>query len=152
MKKRSQKPTKQRSADDDESRREFLAAVGAISDEDIALHKPPDLEAELHLASTQPGQPRDDRIVDTLDLHGMTKDQATERLINALGHLQPNGGSVIIIVGKGNHNPDGVGILRKSIPRWLETDGLKYVAGWEWAPRRHGGRGAIVARLRTVDP
>jgi DNA-nicking Smr family endonuclease len=56
----------------------------------------------------------------TLDLHGMTADAARDA-VEAFVHKRRSEGDrvVVIIHGKGNHSPRGIGVLRGEIAAWL---------------------------------
>lgn len=88
-----------------------------------------------------------------LDLHGFgVRDAitATERFLTeatAAGITE-----VRIVYGKGRHSPNGRGVLREVIPRWLATDGTRWVASASPEPDARGEDAAIrVALKRRVD-
>ena len=128
---------------DEQSRREFLDAVESITTDDIREHKGSEADSD-----PPPPKPRADGVEEKVDLHGLTVEQATSELALALKAHGRRGGQILIIVGKGHHSPDGIGILRNAIPEWLDGVGRKWVAQWQWAPRKDGGDGAIVARIK----
>jgi DNA-nicking Smr family endonuclease len=130
-----------------EQQQEFLDAVRFIDDDAVKKHKPPEYEREQHLDRTPAKKVKAD-IIENIDLHGYTSETALEYLSAVLDGLPRNGRHVLIVVGKGTHTPDGVGILRQVVPKWLDTIGRNYVSDWRWAKRKNGGGGAIVARLR----
>jgi DNA-nicking Smr family endonuclease len=84
-----------------------------------------------------------------LDLHGLgVRDAiaATERFLaeaHAAGIRE-----VRIVYGKGRHSPDGRGVLREVIPRWLAGDGRQWVARADPEPDARGEDAAILVRLR----
>ena len=84
-----------------------------------------------------------------LDLHGLgVKDAvaATERFLrDADAHAIPE---VRIVYGKGHRSPDGRGVLREVIPRWLATAGAAWVASASPEPDASGADGAIRVRLK----
>jgi|GEM_PF-1589907 len=130
---------------DDPSRREFLEAVAALRPEDVA-HRIE--EEEVHKAP--PRRKKGLPILETVDLHGLTAEQGIAKLRAALHRLRGRDGRVQVIVGKGKHSPDGVGVLREVIPAWMDTAGRALVAEWRWAGPKEGGRGALLVRLRQV--
>lgn len=89
----------------------------------------------------------------TLDLHGMTESEAHRRLKDFLVRSQSAGAQlVLVITGRG----EGVsshefapkrGILRKNVPEWLRSY-RNLVSGFEEAPPRLGGGGALFVRLK----
>jgi len=84
-----------------------------------------------------------------LDLHGMTQAEAHRELIGfVVASHEVGRRCVLIITGRGL-GPDGPGVLKNAVPRWLEEAGLRRrilaVAG---AQPRHGGAGALYLLLR----
>jgi DNA-nicking Smr family endonuclease len=91
-----------------------------------------------------------------LDLHGMTRDAARAALIGFLLGAQARGTRlVLVITGKGRADtsdaiiPERTGILRHSLPHWLNAPPLTgMVLEVRPAHRRHGGAGAVYLYLR----
>lgn len=84
-----------------------------------------------------------------LDLHGMTQAEAHRELIAfvAASH-QAGRRCVLIITGRG-FGPDGPGVLKTAVPRWLEGAGLRRrILAVAAAQPRHGGAGALYLLLR----
>ena len=94
----------------------------------------------------------------TLDLHGMTADQAKQHLTLFLRnahkrHLR----MILVITGKGRihgvdefNRPKG-GVLRQSLPDWLRSPALGHlVLQVTPAQQRHGGSGAWYVYLRRI--
>jgi DNA-nicking Smr family endonuclease len=79
----------------------------------------------------------------TIDLHGLTQDQAFERLEIFLINCSDNNiKEGIIITGKGQLNAPGV--IKLAVPRWLEYTELKgYIFGYSWIQDSLGGSGSI---------
>ena len=83
----------------------------------------------------------------TLDLHGLGRSEAYERLLRFLAasckkHLR----HVLIITGKGR---TGEGILRTALPHWLNEPKLReHVAAIAPARAEKGGSGALHVLLR----
>ena len=96
-----------------------------------------------------------------LDLHGMTRKDAHADLRRFVRDTAARGcRCVLVITGKGGRSGAGSdsrdpapGVLRRSVPRWLEAPDLSpYVAGFEPALPRHGGAGALYVQLRRRRP
>ena len=99
-------------------------------------------------------------IDDRIDLHGLRQADAERRLRAFLLSARAHGlRTVLVITGKGgerraNVRDDGgersePGVLRRSVPMWLEQPDLRdCVAGIAPAHIRHGGSGAIYIHLR----
>jgi DNA-nicking Smr family endonuclease len=84
----------------------------------------------------------------TLDLHGLTQDQAAHRLRMALERCRRNGvRSVLVIHGQGLHsNTDGA-VLRELVRVMLDGECRELVRSYKTAPPRLGGDGATVVYL-----
>ncbi|GBD40933.1 Endonuclease MutS2 [bacterium HR39] len=82
-----------------------------------------------------------------LDLHGHTREQAFAALQQFLERERGRGARcVLVITGRGS--PRG-GVLRRELPRWLETPALRsLVLGFAPARIEHGGEGAFYVLLR----
>jgi DNA-nicking Smr family endonuclease len=96
-----------------------------------------------------------------LDLHGLTQSDAHARLIGFLKSASARGlRTVLVITGKGGGRQpsardaawwesEEVGILRRSVPRWLAEPPLRgLVIGSQLAAPHHGGEGALYILLR----
>lgn len=94
-----------------------------------------------------------------LDLHGHSRAQARDELMQFLQISFSQGKRcVIVITGKGRKtraedggflNPSGDGILRRSLPDWLnEPQCRNMVLTWHKALPKHGGDGAFYVLLR----
>lgn len=104
----------------------------------------------------------------TLDLHGMTQDQAYGRLKRRLEMAVKHGNRVVLVItGKGGkrwaqsdgsaaHRTRGDfdqlgGVLRSKVPMWLESPELaKFVRSYGSAAPGHGGDGALYVMLRRL--
>ncbi len=86
---------------------------------------------------------------DTLDLHGYRQEEAHRVLRNFLIRAQARGAKLVLVVtGKGRTAAEP-GVLRRSVPLWLEAADLRsVVVGFGEAAATHGGSGAIYVRLR----
>lgn len=93
-----------------------------------------------------------------LDLHGMNKNNAYERLIRFISDSHSkNRRLVLIITGKGNNTKNDdlymdeteYGVLRNKLPKWLEAPKLsKMVLSYSQATNMHGGQGAWYVFLK----
>ena len=93
----------------------------------------------------------------TIDLHGMTQNEARGALHRYLQARWSRGDrTVLVITGKGLKSDNDYvaamserGILRTMLPIWLSEPGLSpLISGWSVAARGHGGEGAWYVRLR----
>jgi DNA-nicking Smr family endonuclease len=89
---------------------------------------------------------------DTLDLHGYRQEQAHRVLRDFLLRAQARGAKLVLVVtGKGRTRSEP-GVLRRSVPLWLESADLRsVVVGFGEAAAMHGGSGAIYVRLRRRE-
>ncbi len=98
-----------------------------------------------------------------LDLHGLNQATAHSRLRGFLMGCQASGHKVVLVVtGKGGGRRDAGsghwpaddthrGVLRRSVPLWLEEPDMRaIVIGYAAAGVRHGGEGALYIRLRKA--
>ncbi|WP_240231255.1 Smr/MutS family protein [Devosia lacusdianchii] len=95
----------------------------------------------------------------TIDLHGMTQNEARGALHRYL-HARVGRGdrTILVITGKGLKTDNDYiaamserGILRTMLPIWLSEPSLApLVSGWSVAARGHGGEGAWYVRLRRL--
>ena len=95
----------------------------------------------------------------TIDLHGMTQNEARGALHRYLQARWSRGDrTVLVITGKGLKTDNDYvaamserGILRTMLPIWLSEPSLApLVSGWSTAARGHGGEGAWYVRLRRA--
>ena len=92
----------------------------------------------------------------TLDLHGLTQDQAYARLVRFVGFAKASGARTLLVVtGKGQgERPVPFaeaprGILRERFLAWVEAEPLAgRIASVRQAHQRHGGRGAFYVLLK----
>ena len=86
-----------------------------------------------------------------LDLHGHTFDSVRTALASFL-HRQQDAGArtVIVVTGKGRGGEEG--LLRRSLPTWLDAPSVReMVAGYAQAHRSHGGAGAFYVFLKRRE-
>ena len=92
----------------------------------------------------------------TIDLHGLTADQAKIKLITFINHSYSLGKRLIIVItGKGKHKGFDEfqrpinGVLRQNLPEWLSGPSVSNkVLQVTQAQPRHGGAGAFYVYLR----
>lgn len=89
-----------------------------------------------------------------LDLHGLNRAQARERLEDFIRRAyDADLRLLLVITGKGRQDGDRLGILRESVPAWLEEPPLRaIVLRSSPAKPRHGGGGALYVLLRRKRP
>ena len=96
----------------------------------------------------------------TLDLHGMTQEEAKHATINFIKVANKNNLKIILIItGKGisnentntrNKNRFERGVLNKNLPAWLQMPEIRdYVNGYRYANQKHGGEGAYYILLKA---
>jgi DNA-nicking Smr family endonuclease len=85
-----------------------------------------------------------------LDLHGMNARQAYDALVPFIREVYQRGlRTVVIVTGRGRNSPDGIGVLRPLLQRWLTRDPFKRVVlAFCTAKARDGGAGAVYVLLR----
>ncbi len=83
-------------------------------------------------------------VQDELDLHGLTKEEAQEEVLDFIDEARmKNYGRVRIITGKGLHSENNQGVLKNFVQALLEKENLKYSD----AKVNEGGSGAIEVDL-----
>lgn len=83
-----------------------------------------------------------------LDLHGLDRSKARERVRHFLENAGHHGlQTVLIITGAGLHSPEGP-VLRAEIEKFLAEQGRLWAVEWGRAPRRYGGEGALVVFMK----
>jgi len=95
-----------------------------------------------------------------IDLHGLTQNEAHQRLLSFLQGARARGHRVVLVVtGKGRDTgaadwwEEGTrGVLRRAVPEWLATPPFRLlVVGYEQAHVSKGGEGAIYVQLRRKE-
>jgi DNA-nicking Smr family endonuclease len=84
-----------------------------------------------------------------LDLHGMTQAEAHQELIGFVGASHQAGRRCVLVITGRGLGPDGPGVLKSAVPRWLEDAVLRRkILAVAAAQPRHGGAGALYLLLR----
>lgn len=85
-----------------------------------------------------------------LDLHGLTQDEAHARLAGFIRRSAAAGKRcVLVITGKGFKPTGETGVLRQSVPRWLnEPEMRRAIVALRHAQPKDGGEGALYVLLR----
>ena len=84
---------------------------------------------------------------DTLDLHGMTQDEAWKALNDFVANARRRGlQKILIIHGKGIHSTDSGGVLGSVVKKFIEGDQRLGASGK--ADKFHGGSGATWVAVR----
>lgn len=85
-----------------------------------------------------------------LDLHGQSADAAKAALTAFVREKRAKGERCLLVVhGKGDHSPGGIGVLRGEMAAWLsQGPASEHVAAFCTATREHGGEGATYVLLR----
>jgi DNA-nicking Smr family endonuclease len=92
----------------------------------------------------------------TLDLHGMTQEEAHRKLnVFIRDAYNTNVRLILLITGKGSraerstYGNASYGVLKRVVPHWLESPSIRpWIIGYEEAAIGHGGGGALYIRLR----
>jgi DNA-nicking Smr family endonuclease len=84
-----------------------------------------------------------------IDLHGMTSEKARDALDRFLADQRARGERCVLVIhGKGEHSPRGMGVLRGEISAWLsQGSGSAHVAAFATAGADDGGEGAVYVLL-----
>jgi len=85
-----------------------------------------------------------------LDLHGKRADEARDALETFLRERRTRRDRVVLVIhGRGEHSPAGVGVLRGEIAAWLSQGrASQHVAAFATAHKEEGGEGALYVLLR----
>jgi len=86
----------------------------------------------------------------SIDLHGMTQDEAHRALAAFLeGAQTASRRAVRVITGKGLRPGGGIGVLRAAVPRWLnEAPNRRRLLAFSQARPKDGGEGALYVLLK----
>jgi len=85
-----------------------------------------------------------------LDLHGKRAEDARDALERFLKEKRARRDRVVLVIhGRGEHSPAGVGVLRGEIAAWLSQGrASQHVAAFATAQGEEGGEGALYVLLR----
>jgi DNA-nicking Smr family endonuclease len=85
-----------------------------------------------------------------IDLHGSRAREARVELEVFLRTMRARGERCVLVIhGKGEHSPDGAGVLRGEIAAWLsQSAASEHVAAFATAAGGDGGEGAVYVLLR----
>jgi len=85
-----------------------------------------------------------------IDLHGKGAGDARAELAAFLREKRQRGERCVLVVhGKGEHSPGGVGVLRGEVAAWLsQSAASEHVAAFATATDADGGEGAVYVLLR----
>jgi DNA-nicking Smr family endonuclease len=85
-----------------------------------------------------------------LDLHGLAVAEARAKLEGFLRTMRARGERCVLVIhGKGEHSPQGLGVLRGEIAAWLSQGSpSEHVAAFSTAREADGGEGAVYVMLR----
>ncbi len=100
------------------------------------------------------------KIDSTLDLHGMTQEEAKNATVNFVRMAKKNNLNIVLIitgkgVSKGNTNDEyrtryERGVLNQNLPNWLKLPQIRDdINGYKYANTRHGGEGAYYILLKS---
>ena len=80
----------------------------------------------------------------------MNQAEAYSRLSRFLEVARNNGSrTVLVITGKGLRRDGQIGVLRSTVPRWLNEPPLRdWIKAFDHASPRDGGKGALYILLR----
>ena len=86
-----------------------------------------------------------------LDLHGLKPEQALRRLANEIHACRVRRApELVVITGRGLHNPQGQPVLRERVAAWLASPEARQRGVVGHALLRSGG--ALLVRLRSGPP
>jgi DNA-nicking Smr family endonuclease len=136
------------------------AAEAPATDRDLFLASLGEMEAiftdEFPAADEPVAVPRRMRQVrrgellpeERLDLHGLGRAEARERVRHFLDNAVYHGRKTVLIVTGRGKGSGGEPVLRAEIERYLKYEAAAWVAEWGRAPARYGGEGALVVFLK----
>ncbi len=86
----------------------------------------------------------------SLDLHGMTREEAKPALLAFLQQARVAGKRCVLLVhGRGLHSKDQVPVLKEAVRRWLSSERFaQSVLAFSTARQHDGGAGALYLLLR----
>jgi DNA-nicking Smr family endonuclease len=84
----------------------------------------------------------------TIDLHGLKKDEAFERLLHFFGKCQLENVKRVMVITGGN--PMKKSIIRSSFQKWVKESFGNYIVSCSQAKIQHGGQGAFYLILKNA--
>ncbi len=116
---------------------------GGIVDKDAAAQKAR-LKTKMSRSSYVQKLPPQD----TIDLHGLTQEEARKALDAFVANARRRGlQKILIIHGKGLHSEDSEGVLGSVVRKFIESDARLGASGK--ADKCHGGSGATWVAVRV---
>lgn len=126
----------------------FLASLGQMDSrfrDEIPLQGEEESAAPRRMRQLRQGKLSPE---DRLDLHGLTRQEARDKvrffLEDGVFHGRK---TVLIITGRGKGSAEGP-VLREFIEGYLSREARAWVVEWGRAPARYGGEGALVVFLK----
>ncbi len=87
-------------------------------------------------------------IEDEIDLHGLIKLEAENRLKNFFVNAKSEHLKVVLVIsGKGKHSEGGPS-LKPFVEKWFKNEGKSFIKSYGIAPKAHGGEGAFIVFLK----
>jgi len=84
-----------------------------------------------------------------LDLHGLTADQARDRLVDFIETSRQFGTRCVkVIHGKGYGSKQGQPVLKQLVPHWLTQ--ITSVQAFSTPPKAHGGQGVLFVLIKPL--
>jgi len=146
------RPLRRARAVNSESPRPTVAPDPAQVEEGRAsLPRPPTLDrfAGIDRANAERLKRGLHRIEARLDLHGMTQGEAHRALSGFVEASRASGRRCVLVITGRGLGQSGPGVLKSSVPRWLEEPELRrQILATAPAQPHHGGPGAIYLLLR----
>jgi DNA-nicking Smr family endonuclease len=132
----------------------------------------PEPEARIHRKTRRRLATGNQEVDRSIDLHGMTQDQAYRVLKSAIeGGIRRGDKTLLVVTGKGgrrfsqlgNDTPIAYrtredfdqhgGVLKRMVPIWLRSTEMRpFVESFDMASKEHGGDGALYILLRKRIP
>lgn len=133
--------------DEEEERNLFLSAL----DSGVIPNKDDRSESEAsRLRKLKSVREKGLSLEDSLDLHGMTGDEAVAALAGFVARAFAHSlKTVVVITGKGKHSKTGVSVLRPRVEQWIRRKGGRFIDKYAEAPRAYGGGGAFILYLKN---
>ena len=135
-------------AAEDAAFREAMGKLTAVPDKDEGTPRQAE-PARARRSEKERRKERQGERLDTLDLHGLSTEQALKELDGFVQRSRAVGRRrVRVITGKGFRSEGGVPVLKQAVLRRLRKRGERRVERVETAPAHLGGSGAFILTLR----